>query len=144
MKITAGKPFIKGTKEMPLLALAGILSLSTSAFSGSINLVFPEKIFLDIMSKMLAEEFTVLTDDLASGATELLNIIYGNAKVVLNQQGHSVKMAIPTVVRGQVINSPRLNGAPILVLPFVTEFGEFYIEIIEKVEVPAKHEDVSA
>jgi hypothetical protein len=48
------------------------------------------------MGKMLGEEFKAITQDLQTGAAELLNIIFGSAKVVLNEQGYAIQKAIPT------------------------------------------------
>ncbi|MGK5086379.1 chemotaxis protein CheX [Bdellovibrionota bacterium FG-2] len=123
------KPFVKGQKEQPPFEIAGVIGLTSQAFTGSITICFPEKVYLTMMSNMLGETFTAITKDLQDGAAELLNIIFGQAKSVLNQQGYTIQKAIPTVVRGTNLTTTQLGGGPVIVLPFLTSVGEFHIEI---------------
>lgn len=123
------KPFIKGQKPQPEFAIAGVIGITSPSFNGTITLCFPEKVFLGAMSRMLGEEFKEITNDLQDGVAELLNIIFGQAKIILNQQGHSIQKAIPTVVRGQNISTRSMTKALVMVLPFKTDLGEFHIEI---------------
>ncbi len=128
------KWFIRNTKIESPVALTGIVGIASAKFDGNVNLSFPEGPFLGIINKMLDEKFEHITPDLASGAAELLNIIYGNAKHVLNTMGYQMNLAIPTVVLGNDIHVEPISKDPILVIPFQTEFGKFYLEIIEQSE----------
>src|SRR5271170_5183018 len=105
LPVSSGKPFLKGQQPQPDFAIAGVIGITSASFNGTITLCFPEKVFLGAMSKMLGEEFTEITQGLQDGVAELLNIIFGQAKIVLNQQGHSIQKAIPTVVRGKNIST---------------------------------------
>ncbi len=125
----AQKPFIKGQQPQPDIAIAGIIGITSTAFNGTITLCFPEAVFLGAMSKMLGEEFKEVTNDLQDGVAELLNIIFGQAKVVLNHQGHTIQKAIPTVVRGEKLSTRSMSTSLVIVLPFKTELGEFIIEV---------------
>jgi CheY-specific phosphatase CheX len=80
---------------------------------------------------MLGEKYTELNDELQDGAAELLNMIFGHAKVILNKQGHTIQKAIPTVIRGGNLQTTHLGNSKVVVLPFSVgaEIGEFYIEI---------------
>lgn len=125
-----GKPMPKDEfKTSPPLAIAGVIGIASSTFRGSIAIAFPEKTFLGVIGKMLGENYTEITQDLEDGAGELLNIIYGHAKKVLNEQGHSIDKALPTVVRGDKINIRHMSKSPAIVLPFETEMGLFVIEV---------------
>lgn len=130
-----GKPFIKNTKPQPEFDLAGVISISCEAFNGTITLCFPEKVFLAVMSSMLGEPYTEITADLENGAAEILNIIFGTAKTVLNQQGYLLEKAIPTVIRGINIRTSSLSSKMIMVLPFATASGEFHIEICSETQL---------
>lgn len=127
--INSDKPFIKGTQPQPAFAIAGVIGITSTAFNGTITLCFPEQAFLGVMSKMLGENFTVITQELQDGVAELLNIIFGQAKVILNNQGYIIQKAIPTVVRGQQIVTSSVTSGPVIVLPFKTNVGEFQVEI---------------
>jgi len=126
---TPGKPFFKGSAVQPDFSIAGIIGITSQKFTGTITLCFPASVFLGAMNNMLGEKYTEITDELQDGVAELLNIIYGQAKVVLNQQGHNVEKAIPTIVRGEKLRTSILSSSPVMVLPFKTDLGEFHIEI---------------
>jgi chemotaxis protein CheX len=123
------KPFFKGEGKELDFQIASVITLNSASFCGSISLCYPEKVFLGIMSKMLGEEFKELTAELKDGAAELLNIIYGQAKRVLIDQGYKVDMAIPTIIRGEKLKTRTLSKEKTIILPFETENGIFHIEI---------------
>jgi chemotaxis protein CheX len=129
---TPEKPFLKGTHPEPQVALTGIIGMMSDQFNGNIHLSFTESAFLAIMGKMLGEEFKTITDELSSGASEMLNIIYGSAKTVLNKQGYNIRTAIPTVIRGHDLRIKTVSPSPTLILPFKTPFGDFFLEITEQ------------
>jgi chemotaxis protein CheX len=81
----AGTAFLK-SKTSPKLKtdIAGLIGITSEAFRGNIAICFPEKTFLGIMSQMLGEEFTEINNEVEDGAGELMNIIFGTAKKVLN------------------------------------------------------------
>lgn len=125
-----GKPMPKDEfKTSPPLAIAGVIGIASPTFRGSIAIAFPEATFLGVIGKMLGETYSEITQDLEDGAGELLNIIYGHAKKVLNEQGHSIDKALPTVVRGDKINIRHMSKSMAIVLPFETEMGLFVIEV---------------
>ena len=123
-----GKPHLKSKDDQSYWDIAGIIGITSSAFTGTIALAFPEKIFLIMMSKMLGETYTEITPDLKDGVAELLNIIFGHAKRVLNDGGDDLQKAIPSVVQGAGLQLSHLTNCPVFVLPFHTEHGDFFIE----------------
>lgn len=123
-----GAPYLKND-ESPKWDLIGIIGLSSTHFKGTIALCFTEKVYLAIMSQMLGEKVTVLTSDIADGAGELLNIIFGSAKTVLNEKDYGIDKAIPSVVTGENVKIKQLADRPTVVLPFKTEHGVYHIEI---------------
>lgn len=128
--ITHEKPFIKGTKAQPDFDLAAVIALTSNAFNGTITLSFTKATFLGVMSGMLGEKYTEITAELEDGAAELLNIIFGQAKLTLTEQGYSVEKAIPTVIRGAGLRTKIVSPQPVIVLPFATTSGVFEIEIV--------------
>ena len=124
-----GLPYIKGTKPQPDFSIAGVIGITSTAFNGNIVLCFPEQVFLGLISKMLGEDFKEITSELQDGASELLNIIFGQAKTLLNNQGYTIEKAIPSVIRGKQLITSAHSRNRVIVLPFNTEFGEFCVEI---------------
>ena len=124
-----GKPLFKGTAPRPDFDIAAVIGILSSSFTGTISLCFPKAVFLTIMNNMLGENNAEITGELEDGAGELLNIIFGHAKSVLNAQGHDIQKAIPTIVRGSGLETRHLTPSKVVVLPFLTPAGEFDIEI---------------
>ncbi len=129
-RITAAAPMLKGKEDFKCQTdIAGIIGITSQRFKGSIAICFPEKVFLGLMSKMLGEEFSEITDDLKDGAAELLNMIFGHAKKVLNENGHTIDKALPSVVRGPNLKIDHSGSHDSIVLPFKTEDSVFFMEI---------------
>jgi chemotaxis protein CheX len=124
-----GKPFLKKNGPKVVFDIAGVIGLTSSVFTGSIALCFPKAVFLALMSNMLGEQFTDITDDMQDGAAELLNMIFGQAKRVLNDANCDIAKALPTVVKGTNIETQHLSNKPVIVIPFETEAGIFHVEI---------------
>lgn len=129
MEARPGKPFRKAGEEGVIVDIAGVIGITSPSFKGSISIAFPAKTFLGIMEKMLGEKFETITKDVEDGAGELLNMIYGAAKTVLNTKGYALEKALPSVVTGRGVHVRQLTAAPIIVVPFETEVGAFQIEI---------------
>ena len=125
----AAKPFIKEKDANFKYAIAGSIGLTSRYFKGSISICFSKEAFLAIMGNMLGEEYSEIDAELEDGAGELLNIIFGQAKITLNEKGYQIEKAIPTIIRGENIEVRHLTPDPTLVLPFSSEVGDFNIEV---------------
>jgi chemotaxis protein CheX len=123
------KSYIKGTKDPFSSDIAGMIGITSAEFNGSICLCFPEATFLAVMGGMLGEKYDKITPDLEDGAGELMNIIFGYGKRVLNQEGYTLEKALPSVIRGSSLQVRHMKPGPAVVIPFQTESGLFYIEI---------------
>lgn len=128
--VTPLKPFMKSNTSPVTFDIASVIGLTSSKFSGSMSLCFPAAVYLKLMSNMLGEELTELTPELHDGAAELLNIIFGQAKRVLNDSGYDIEKAIPTVISGKGMSTRHISSQPVIVLPFETPAGIFHVEIV--------------
>jgi len=124
-----GKPFLKGEGKEIDTVIASVIGLTSTKFNGSIAVCYPKEVFLKIMSNMLGEEYKEINEDLEDGAGELLNIIFGYAKKLLNEKGFDIQKAIPTIVTGDNLNVKHVSPNPTLVLPFESEMGPVHVEI---------------
>ena len=125
----SGKAFRKEHGDKLFGDISGVIGIFTDSFSGSVVISFPEKTFLTVMSRMLGEEFKVMTPDIQDGASELTNIIFGSAKVVLNQKGFKIQTALPSVIVGSGHTILTTNRGPRVAIPFTSDAGEFFVEI---------------
>lgn len=112
------------------ISIAGVISLTTDQFNGSIALAFPEMVFLKIYESMFGEKVEKINSEIEDAAGELLNIIYGSAKTKLNEAcNFKLAPALPTILSGERIKIRQTTYQKVIVLPFKTEFGVFRVEI---------------
>jgi len=134
---TPKQPFTKGTQAQAPWDIAGFIGITSSMMKGSIALCFPKAVFIDLLEKMIGEKVSEISKDNEDAAAELLNIIFGDAKVVLNAKGHAIQMAIPSVLRGESSQSSYTKGHVVKVHPFETAVGEFYVEFLLRESEPS-------
>ncbi len=116
-------------EDIPI-AIAGVIGITGAKYRGAMTIGFPTAVFLHIMSKMLGEDYKEITPELADGAAELSNIVFGQAKMTLNQLGHNIQMALPNVVMGKEVASRPSNNADAARIIFETAAGPFMIEFV--------------
>ncbi len=124
-----GAPTLRKSEEPLYGDVTGIIGLTSESFSGQIMIQFPSQTYLNIMSKMLGEPFTELTQDIIDGAGELTNMIFGQAKVNLNEKGYGIKTAIPSVVSGKNHNIKSSVETTNVFIPFSSDSGPMAIEV---------------
>lgn len=130
VKCTPGQIRLKkGAEKEYKYDVSGVIGIISPNFEGSVVIAFKEATFLKIISNMLGETYTELTSEIADGAGELTNMIFGQAKTVLNELGYGINMAIPTVISGRDHSTNSLTSGPVIVVPFESSAGPFYVEI---------------
>jgi CheY-specific phosphatase CheX len=115
------------TESPEMMVIAGLVGVTESSFEGSMSIGFSEVGFLETMEKMLGEKHTEVNREIEDGAAEFANIIFGQAKVKLNEKNHQFKPAIPCVIRAEELNTPdQINviGRYLLRLPKGVAFLE--------------------
>ncbi len=109
------------------IAIRGKIIIKSEFFQGSVFVSFPKESYLKIYEQMTGESH----DDLNAGnidfAGEVANMVYGQAKKILSQQGVNLDMAIPVTDRSETLKSER----PIFVIPFETALGQLYIKVAQ-------------
>jgi chemotaxis protein CheX len=135
IKINPGKPVIKKADDKHVVEIAGVVAISCKEFTGSINLCFKTDVFLKIYEGLTGEKHTKVTFEIEDAAAEMLNIIFGQAKTVLNdQKGYMLDRALPTVLSGDSMKLYHSSKAPVVLIPFESQIGPFHIEMVmEKV-----------
>ena len=128
-EVRAGKPTLKSEAKNLVADISGVIGITSDSFSGSVVIAFPQKTFLAVMSRMIGEECTSLNKEIIDGVGELTNIIFGQAKITLNEKGYGIKTAIPSVISGQGHTVQNFGEGPVVMIPFNTDVGDFYVEI---------------
>ena len=111
--------------------IGAIVGLIGKSFKGSLILGFSEKTFLNLVSKMFEVTYTEINDEISDGPAEVLNMLFGNLKIALNEKGLGITQAIPTTIRGsnlRIVPTTAKEALPIAIA-FQTEYGVFYVEL---------------
>jgi chemotaxis protein CheX len=101
----------------------------TGETSGSIIISMPAKLACKIASNMLMEEITSMNRNVEDAIGEIGNIVVGDARRSLIQDGHQLSISIPTVVIGSGHKISRSGDVPCIAIPFSTEFGDFEVNV---------------
>ncbi|MFH1137895.1 MAG: chemotaxis protein CheX [Pseudomonadota bacterium] len=128
VEINPGKPFLK-RDHVAFGDVTGIIGLTGGA-TGSLSVTFNFSLIKLIMNNMLGEQVTDVTNDVRDAVGELTNMISGDARRLLQQEGLSLSAAIPTIVAGRNHTIKHVVNGPIIVIPFTSENeGQATVEV---------------
>jgi chemotaxis protein CheX len=123
-----GKPRVKKS-EIAGGDVTGIIGMTSEQARGTMAITFTEPVILEITKRMLGEEVTTIDDTVSDMVGEITNMVTGGAKKVLREKGYRFDMAIPSVISGKDHIIRHKSKAPIVIVPFSTDAGDFFIEI---------------
>ena len=123
----AGKPYVK-TDNVAVGDVSGVLGL-TGVANGTIAVTFEESCILKVVSNMLGETMSELDSEIADAVGELTNMISGQARRELEEDGRAFRAAIPSVITGRNHSITHYTNGPKIAIPFNTESGAFTIEV---------------
>lgn len=119
--VKPSKPFLK-KDHVASGDVSGIIGLTGEA-TGSLSVSFNFPLIQAIMSNMLGEDVKEVTNDVRDAVGELTNMISGDARRLLQQEGLNLSASLPTIVAGPGHTIKHVVSGPIIVIPFETEGG---------------------
>lgn len=137
VSVTPKKPFIK-TERITQGDVTGLIHVSGFS-NGTMALAMSEGAILHIVTNMIGEEFRKINDEIADAVGELTNMIAGQARRSLAENGMTFSASTPSVIIGMGHIVDHVKSSPILCIPFSTDAGDFVVEVCFN-----EHEDVSA
>lgn len=128
MKAEPGTPSIK-TDQVAKGDVTGIIGMTGEQAKGTMAVTFTKPVILAITEKMLGEKLNTIDDTVTDMVGELTNMATGGAKKLLSEKGYRFDMAIPTVISGRDHVVLHKSNKPVIMVPFSTEAGAFFIEL---------------
>ncbi len=125
-KAQAGKPYVK-TDSVARGDVSAIIGMMGEA-SGMVSVSFSAKCIVAIASRMLGEKITQ-KDEIRDAVGEITNMISGQARRLLDEQGRTLQGTLPTIIMGRNHSITHMTDSPILAIPFTTDCGDFTIEV---------------
>ena len=118
----------------PIDCLSTIMLQSTK-LAGSLSIGFSKLTFLAVLAKMIGESMPEITSENCDASSELLNIIYGQARKEINELGFDFQLAIPSTVIGTTLAIAKNNlSGQVLYFNCKSELGEFVVVLSLKIK----------
>jgi chemotaxis protein CheX len=127
LELETGKPMLK-KGAIAHGDVSGIIGL-TGDFSASLSVSFSFEMIQKIMSNMLGEEITEITDDVRDAVGEMTNMICGDARRILQEEGLNMSAAIPTIIAGKDHTIKHQIKGAIIVIPFESDGATATVEV---------------
>ncbi len=122
------KPYLKEMGDAKGLGdISSVISVSGEC-KGSIGISFSTKCILQVAYQMFSEEYSGLSDEVVDMVGEIVNMVSGDARQELVKLGFHFSAGIPVTTQGpdhELVHSVKDR---VIVIPFQTEHGEFFIE----------------
>ena len=134
IKVIETMAFVKPVPDKPYVItdtliggdISGIIGL-TGAKRGSVIFSLSKEAALKIVSSMLNEKFYYINTEIRDAIGELTNVIAGDARRALAEQGYNFKAGIPTVIIGEGHEIESITSGPILAIPFKVDGCPFVV-----------------
>jgi len=132
LDLVRGTPFVKKDSNTPPTTgdVTGLIAMNSDRFLGSLALCFSESLVFQIHQNMLGTRPTTLDEDVRDAVSELTNIIFGHAKRDLNAAGHTIAMALPSVVTGKGHTISHGIEGKCICVPFTSSAGNLLVECV--------------
>lgn len=123
--ITVSKPELLSKIGDVKSAIRGKIIIKSEFFAGAMFVSFPLETYLNLYSVVTGSKESELTKEISDFAGEIANMIYGNAKKSLDENGVKLNMAIPVIDQ----SGPLKSQQPIYVIPLNSSVGKIYLKI---------------
>lgn len=109
--------------------VSGLIGMIGPETKGSLSITFDEGLALTIMQRMVGERPSKIDSEVSDLVGEITNMISGNAKRDLSEQGYDFGMATPVVVTGKDHSISHQVDGPKIILPFMCDAGMAHMEV---------------
>lgn len=120
------KPMLLSEKNRKDYDLEGYIELESDIFSGMFYVCFDKATYLKVVEHVLMEQSEDINPGNVDFVAEIVNMIYGQSKISLNQSGHNFKKVIPQFT---VNPMPHETKNIVTVVPIDTSIGTIDIKI---------------
>lgn len=135
-QVTPKRSFTRGEEELMAADIAAVAGFNTTHLHGSIIFGVPKSTYLNLMARYFGEAPGSQNFETRDGASEVLNVIMGKMRAVLSTEDSAMRKAIPSTLLGkQVAVLPSFEKRSVI-LPYDTDVGPFYIELMITNERP--------
>ena len=121
-----GRPYVKKNAEATgdISAIIGV----TGVRNGTISVSFTTESATSLVVGMLGEDVEDINQDMQDAVGEVANMVSGQARASIAEQGLVLQGSTPSVVVGKNHVIHHITKAVVMAIPFTTPGGEFTVE----------------
>lgn len=108
--------------------ITGMIGLA-GTHKGVLAIHIPNAIAMEITSSFLGMEVDEINEDVEDAVGELANMLGGNVKTILSENGRDIELSLPSTISGVEYHFQPNRDADKIIIPFQTGSGEFLVEL---------------
>lgn len=117
------------TKSVTLIeSISGVIGLA-GTHKGVLAIHIPNKVAMAITSSFLGMDVDEMNEDVEDAVGELANMLGGNVKSILSENGRDINLSLPSTITGQQYDFQPTKEAERIIIPFRCDAGEFTIDL---------------
>ena len=132
LEVAAGEPYQRKDEQLRD-SVSGIIGLAGKA-KGMLAIHLPNPTALAVTTAFLGMEVEEIDDDVRDAIGELANMLGGSLKAVLDPNGSSVQLSMPSAVHGAEYSIDCLAEAESVSVPFSFADQTFTVELQMRAE----------
>ncbi|MGB3212372.1 MAG: chemotaxis protein CheX [Desulforhopalus sp.] len=117
------------TKTIALTdSISGVIGLA-GTYKGVLAIHIPNKVAMAITSSFLGMDVDTINEDVEDAVGELANMLGGNVKSILSDNGRDIDLSLPSTITGQQYDFQPTKEAERIIISFNCDAGEFAIDL---------------
>lgn len=108
-------------------SISGVIGLA-GTHKGVLAIHIPNKVAMAITSSFLGMDVDEINEDVKDAVGELANMLGGDIKSILSENGRDIALSLPSTITGQQYDFQPTKEAERIMLPFSCDAGEFTID----------------
>lgn len=109
-------------------SISGVIGLA-GTHKGVLAIHIPNKVAMAITSAFLGMDVDGINEDVEDAVGELANMLGGNVKSILSENGRDINLSLPSTITGQDYDFQPTKEAERIIIPFRCDAGEFAIDL---------------
>jgi chemotaxis protein CheX len=122
----SGDTMIKS--EVLIESISGVIGLA-GTHKGVLAIHIPNKVAMAITSSFLGMDVDEINEDVEDAVGELANMLGGNVKSILSENGRDINLSLPSTITGQQYDFQPTKEAERIIIPFRCDAGKFTIDL---------------
>lgn len=119
---------LKDSMEPLSNSITGVIGLA-GTHKGVLAIHFPHSVAMAITGSFLGMDVEEVNEDVEDAVGELANMLGGNVKAILSDNGRDIDLSLPSVISGKNYDFQPTKEVDRVVIPFKCDAGEFTVEL---------------